>query len=313
MPLLLPPAHYFSHPTQNLVQTTPTGKGPQEPIITRVTNYKLFPKTDHKLWITNCTALRMHAFPCLLWLRSRDEFDYKKFWTLIFEIKSPPPLDDVIEFISFLRDDKDLAFCRNFNAISNCFDSLSKLTHSAYSSHMLRGIWTFSAIMSMYGLIIAPKTNALRIQNRLNTIVRRWKHRHWSNLAKTPLKIPSTCLNLRKMFTFFNPYVAMRFVIGTVMSSKSVRRDLSGSPILVNLFLFRIIKNLSLESRDFYGILKMHNFHWLQIPSQEYPRNFWQTAFFDKHKLAWIGCFLVFEHFSKNIFGAVYIKWSPYG
>ena len=52
----------------------------------------------------------------------------------------------------------------------------------------------------------------------------------------------------------------MRFVMGTVMSSKSVRRDLSGSPILVNLFLFRIIKNLSLESRDFYGILKMHNF-----------------------------------------------------
>ena len=122
--------------------------------------------SDQPRKTTYITAMQVHAFPCLLWLRSRDEFDYKKFWTLIFEIKSPPPLDDVIEFISFLRDDKDLAFCRNFNAISNCFDSLSKLTHKAYSSHMLRGIWTFSAIMSMYGLTIAPKTNELHIPNR---------------------------------------------------------------------------------------------------------------------------------------------------
>ena len=31
---------------------------------------------------------------------------------------------------------------------------------------MLRGIWTFSAIMSMYGLIIISKTNKLLIKNR---------------------------------------------------------------------------------------------------------------------------------------------------
>ena len=79
------------------------------------------------------------------------------------------------------------------------------------------------------------------------------------------------------MKNFFNPYVAMRFVIGTVMSIKSVRRDLSGSPILVNLFLFRIIKNLSLESRDFFGILKMHNVYWLEIP---FPRKTTQFSEF---------------------------------
>ena len=93
---------------------------------------------------------------------------------------------------------------------------------------------------------------------------------------------------LVKLKNFFNPYVAMRFVIGTVMSNKSVRRDLSGSPILVNLFLFRIIKNLSLESRDFFGILKMHNINWLQIP---YPRKTPQfspkIAFFSNQKWLW--------------------------
>lgn len=61
---------------------------------------------------------------------------------------------------------------------------------------------------------------------------------------------------LYKLIINFNPYVAIKLVIGTVISSESVRNDLSGNPILVNLFLFRIIKNLSLESSDFFGINK---------------------------------------------------------
>lgn len=69
-----------------------------------------------------------------------------KLWPRTFDKKSL--FDDVTIFLS---EASDLAFWMNLIAISNCLDSLSKLTHSEYSFQMSFGNWTFSAIVSNRG------------------------------------------------------------------------------------------------------------------------------------------------------------------